>query len=93
MGGFVGGKLFDIYGNYDWSFTFASMMGVINLIILCAFYLRIRTSRQLQRKRCVNRGVPYPASAGIFFTDHGRRFSISSTVSACGSAVNTWRRY
>lgn len=48
MGGFVGGKLFDIYGNYDWSFAFASMMGVINLIILCAFYLRIRTSRQLQ---------------------------------------------
>ena len=48
MGGFVGGKLFDIYGNYDWSFTFATVMGVINHIILCAFYLRIRTSRQLQ---------------------------------------------
>mgnify|MGYP001811801556 CR=1 FL=1 len=45
------------------------------------------------RKRCVNRGVAYLASAGIFFKDHGRRLSMSSTVSACGKAVNTCLRY
>ena len=44
-------------------------------------------------KRCVNRGVAYLASAGIFFKDHGRRLSMSSTVSACGKAVNTCLRY
>ena len=45
------------------------------------------------RKRCVNRGVAYLASVGFFFKAHGNRFSKSPTVSACGSAVNTWRRY
>jgi MFS family permease len=45
LGGFFGGKLFDIYGNYDWSFTFASLMGVLNLIILTAFFFRIRLKR------------------------------------------------
>ena len=46
LGGFFGGKLFDLYGNYDLSFAFASGMGVINLVILTCFYFRIRAKRQ-----------------------------------------------
>jgi hypothetical protein len=43
----------------------------------------------LKGKRCMNHEVDYAASAGIFFNALGSRFSKSSTVSACGSAVNT----
>ena len=49
-GGYVGGVVFDATGNYEWSFTFAAVAGVINLIILGLFFTRIRT-----------RTVPYPA--------------------------------
>jgi MFS family permease len=48
MGGFVGGYLFDISGDYLMSFTFASAAGVINLIILTAFYFRIKRQRAVQ---------------------------------------------
>ena len=41
LGGFVGGYFFDLKGDYFWAFAFASMMGVINLIILLSFYNRI----------------------------------------------------
>ncbi len=41
MGGFLGGFFFDMNGDYVFSFTFASMMGIINLIILALFYFRI----------------------------------------------------
>jgi len=41
LGGFVGGYFFDLKGDYYWAFAFASMMGVINLIILLSFYNRI----------------------------------------------------
>ena len=34
LGGFLGGYFFDIYGDYYWAFTFAGIMGVINLVIL-----------------------------------------------------------
>ena len=45
LGGFFGGMLFDRYGGYSWSFTFASAMGIINLIILTMFFLRIKKAR------------------------------------------------
>jgi len=47
-GGYLGGLLFDLSGgDYFWSFTMASMAGIINLIILALFYMR--------RKRMVGR--------------------------------------
>tara|TARA_B100000586_G_scaffold239847_1_gene192303 strand:+ start:557 stop:1756 length:1200 start_codon:yes stop_codon:yes gene_type:complete len=42
MGAFVGGLLFDINGNYAGSFVFASIMGIINLLILSLFHYRIK---------------------------------------------------
>lgn len=42
MGGFVGGYFYDVTGNYQWSFGFASAAGVVNLIVLTLFYFRIR---------------------------------------------------
>ena len=45
MGGFVGGYLFDLQGNYFWSFYFATMVGITNLGILGLLALRIRQAR------------------------------------------------
>jgi uncharacterized membrane protein len=42
MGAFVGGLLFDMNGNYVGSFAFASIMGVVNLVILSLFHYRIK---------------------------------------------------
>lgn len=42
LGGFFGGFFFDMNGDYYWSFAFASTMGVLNLIVLTLFFLRIR---------------------------------------------------
>lgn len=42
VGGFLGGYLFDTTGNYAWSYGFASAAGVINLVLLAAFLLRVR---------------------------------------------------
>lgn len=42
LGGFFGGYFFDLYGDYFWSFTFASIMGGINLLILLRFLARIK---------------------------------------------------
>ena len=47
LGGFLGGYFFDIYGNYNWAFTFAGLSGVINLIILSFFFLYIRKAERL----------------------------------------------
>jgi hypothetical protein len=47
LGGFLGGYFFDIYGNYNWAFTFAGLSGVINLIILSFFFLYIRRAERL----------------------------------------------
>ena len=46
LGGFLGGYFFDIYGDYSWAFTFAGIMGVINLVILSQFWLRIRNAKK-----------------------------------------------
>lgn len=43
LGGFIAGVLFDRTGDYVWSYAFASIAGVLNLIILALFYLRIRS--------------------------------------------------
>lgn len=42
MGAYVGGLLFDMNGNYVGSFAFASIMGVVNLVILSLFHYRIK---------------------------------------------------
>ncbi len=47
MGGFMGGYLFDLNGTYGWSYGFAAAAGVINLVILCLFWLRLRLQRDL----------------------------------------------
>jgi MFS family permease len=44
MGAFFGGYLFDLSGDYTWSYGFASAAGVINLIVLSLFYIRINSS-------------------------------------------------
>jgi cyanate permease len=41
-GGFMGGYLFDLTGNYDAAFIGAMIVGFINLAILTLFALRIR---------------------------------------------------
>ena len=46
LGGFLGGYFFDIYEDYSWAFTFAGIMGVINLVILSQFWLRIRNAKK-----------------------------------------------
>ena len=45
MGGFFGGYFFDLYGDYFWSFAFASLMGAVNLLILLRFLSRINNRK------------------------------------------------
>ena len=45
LGGFFGGLFFDINGDYNWSFAFASFMGIMNLIVLTLFYMRVKGQR------------------------------------------------
>ena len=42
LGGFLGGYFFDSEGNYLWAFTFAGIMGCVNLVILSQFRLRLK---------------------------------------------------
>ena len=42
LGGYFGGLLFDIKGDYTWSYQFASAMGSINIFILWQFHKRIK---------------------------------------------------
>ncbi len=53
LGAYLGGVLFDLTGDYVWSFATASMAGVINLCILAMFHGR--------RKQIVSRLAPAPA--------------------------------
>jgi MFS family permease len=48
MGGYLGGLVFDLQGDYRWSFGFAAAMGVGNLAILGLFYLRILSRKRLR---------------------------------------------
>ncbi|MCC2096227.1 MAG: MFS transporter [Hyphomicrobiales bacterium] len=43
FGGYQGGVMFDLTGNYIWSYANASIAGMINLAILTAFWFRIRS--------------------------------------------------
>ena len=45
MGGFFGGYFFDLYGDYFWSFAFASFMGAVNLLVLIRFLTRINNRK------------------------------------------------
>lgn len=45
LGGFVGGLIYDQTGSYNWSYGWASAAGVINLIVLGAFWLRVRAQQ------------------------------------------------
>ena len=41
LGGFFGGYFYDLQGDYVWSFAFAGIMGLLNVIILLLFRSRI----------------------------------------------------
>ena len=45
LGGFFGGLFYDMNGDYFQSFAFASFMGVLNLLVLACFTMRIRGQR------------------------------------------------
>jgi MFS family permease len=45
LGGFLGGYFYDLSGNYNSAYTFAGLMGVINLIVLAMFYARIKRAK------------------------------------------------
>ena len=47
LGGFLGGYFFDIYGDYNWAFTFAGISGIVNLFILALFFVNIRRRENL----------------------------------------------
>ena len=47
LGGYFGGLLFDIKGDYTWSFQFASLMGSVNLLILWQFHIRIKAKQEV----------------------------------------------
>jgi len=47
LGGFLGGYFFDIYGDYNWAFTFAGITGIVNLFILALFFVNIRRRENL----------------------------------------------
>ena len=41
LGGFFGGYFYDLQGDYVWSFAFAGITGLLNVIILLLFRSRI----------------------------------------------------
>ena len=46
LGGFINGYPYELTDNYLGSYTFHSLMGVVNLVILALFSLRIYRSRR-----------------------------------------------
>ncbi|MDP6181991.1 MAG: MFS transporter [SAR86 cluster bacterium] len=47
LGGFLGGYFFDLEGNYLWAFTFAGIMGCVNILILSQFWMRVKRQEKL----------------------------------------------
>ena len=47
LGGFLGGAFFDWSGGYLISYSYAGVMGFINLLVLVAFYRRVRDQESL----------------------------------------------
>lgn len=45
FGGYQGGLVFDLTGDYVWSYANAAIAGVVNLMILSAFWVRVRGRR------------------------------------------------
>jgi len=45
LGGFMGGYLFDVSGDYFWAYGFAALAGVINLLVLALFWSRVRSKQ------------------------------------------------
>ena len=45
LGGFLGGYLFDIFGDYIWAFTIAGISGILNLFILSLFFMKIKKNQ------------------------------------------------
>lgn len=45
FGGYQGGLVFDLTGDYVWSYANAAIAGVVNLMILSAFWIRIKGRR------------------------------------------------
>jgi MFS family permease len=45
IGGYQGGLLYDLIGNYGWAFTNSAIAGIVNLIVVSALYITI-TPRQ-----------------------------------------------
>ena len=45
LGAWQGGFMYDITGNYFWSFTIASIAGLINICILLLFTQHIRRAK------------------------------------------------
>jgi MFS family permease len=39
LGSYMGGALFDLSGDYTWSFAFAAIMGSTNLTVMLVYYL------------------------------------------------------
>ena len=48
LGGYLGGFLFDLNNDYFWSYAYASIAGVVNLVILGFFQVRINSARRTQ---------------------------------------------
>lgn len=46
LGGYLGGVLFDLQGNYDWAFTTAGLAGGVNFLILIGLTLRLKMARR-----------------------------------------------
>jgi MFS family permease len=41
IGGYQGGLLYDLIGNYGWAFTNSAIAGIVNLIVVSALYITI----------------------------------------------------
>jgi MFS family permease len=50
LGGWQGGYIFDLTGDYLWSYGSGSIAGIINLIILYFFYKHIRKESKIQNQ-------------------------------------------
>jgi len=47
LGGFFGGYFYDQSGSYEGAFVFAAFMGLLNMIVLFGFHLRIKHHRSM----------------------------------------------
>jgi MFS family permease len=62
LGGFIAGYLYDLNGDYIWSYTFASLAGMTNLVVLALFSLRIYRQRKILSKAQTHAAVATSSS-------------------------------